>query len=92
MAPPFMVGTLFRQVLDPGVEVVATSQAHPVLLAAREDGGGKSSVDLVGGLKEEEEGHLGSGLGAFIELLCVQWNVLGVAGHTEQQGRLASRM
>jgi hypothetical protein len=41
---------------------------------------------------EEEEGHLGSGLGAFIELLCVQWNVLGVAGHTEQQGRLARRM
>ena len=49
MAPPFMVGTLFRQVLDPGVEVVDTSQAHPVLLAAKEDGSGKSSADLVGG-------------------------------------------
>ena len=36
-----MVGTLFRQVLDPRVEVVATSQAHPVLLAAKEDGSGK---------------------------------------------------
>ena len=47
MAPPFMVGTLFRQVLALGIEVVATSQARPVLLAAREDGIGRPSADLV---------------------------------------------
>lgn len=87
-----MVGTLVRQVLDPGVEVAATSQACSVLLAAREDGGGKSSADLVGGLKEEEEGHLGSGLGAFIELLLSAVECAGYCGAHEHQGRLARRM
>lgn len=51
-APPFTVGALFRQVLGPGVWVVAAeqlmavSQAPPVLLATREEGGGRSSADV----------------------------------------------
>lgn len=87
MAPPFTVGTLFRQVLDPGIEVVATSQARPVLLAAREDGVGRSSADLVGGLKEEGEGHLGSGLGAFIGLILCAVECAGCCGAHRATGK-----
>ena len=77
------VGTLFRQVLDLGIEVVAASQARPVLLAAREDGVGRSSADLMGGMKEEEEGHLGCGLGTFIGLLLCAVDCAGCCGaHT----------
>ena len=52
MAPPFTLGALFRQVLGPGVWVVvaeqltAVSQARPVLLATREEAGGRSAADV----------------------------------------------
>lgn len=65
---------------------VAAWQLCPVLLA-REEGGGKGHQQpSCEGLGEED--YLDFWLGLHLSSACVQGRVLGVAGHTEQQGHL----